>query len=128
VIELPAGRTVLSPQKYEKFSWLAQHTRPGDLFYQALWVNVYPPLQLRSPAYLDVLFTNEETRPEFVDVNVQQLERTKVKYILWSPVLNEQRDSRGPWENHLGPLRTYLHSHYRRVQVFADGDEVWERE
>jgi len=128
MIELPAGKTVLSTQKYEKFSWLMQHTKPGDFFYQALWVNVYPPLELRSPVFLDVLISDEDTRPEFVALSLRQLERAQVKYILWSPMLNGPLDPGRPWEYHLGPLRAYLLNHYARVQVFSDQDEVWQRD
>jgi hypothetical protein len=128
MIELPAGKTVLSGEKYEKFSWLMQHTKPGDFFYQALWVNVYPPLELRSPVFVDVLVANQVTRPEFVALILQQLESRQVRYILWSPMLNDPLDPGRPWEDHLGPLRAYMRSRYTRVRVFSDQDEIWERQ
>jgi hypothetical protein len=126
-LELPAGTSLLSAQKYEKFSWLQQHTNPGDWFYQAYWVNVYPALELRSPVYLDFLVANEETRPEFAALSLQQLEQAQVKYILWSPKLNGPFNPRRPWEDHLGPIRTYVHEHYTLLHVFSDREEIWAR-
>jgi hypothetical protein len=127
LIALPAGKAVVSPEEYEKFSWIEQHTKPGDFFYQALWVNTYPPLQLRSPVFLDVLYTTEQTRPEFVLRIVQQLEAAGVKYILWSPELNKPDFPARPLEDHLDPLRGYLRGNYRPIRSFPDGDEIWER-
>jgi hypothetical protein len=50
-----------------------------------------------------------------------------VKYILWSRRLNAPNDPARPWQDHLGPMRAYLKRHYKRMQVFTDGDEVWKR-
>jgi hypothetical protein len=84
-------------------------------------------LDLRSPAFVDGLATNEVTRPEWVDLTIRQLEDKQVKYVLCSPWLYSQLDPSRPWEDHLGPFRAYLRSHYTRVQVFSDHDEIWER-
>jgi hypothetical protein len=127
VAALPAGKVILSAQKYEKFSWLAQHTTPGDLFFQAAWHDTYIPLDLRNPVFLDVLVANEESRPEYLELIVRQLERKQVKYILWSPLLNDPNDFSRPWEDHLGPFRAYLRNRYTLVRVFSDRDEVWQR-
>jgi len=124
---LPGGKVILPVQKYEKFSWLAQHTTPGDFFFQAAWQDTYIPLALRNPVFLDILLANEESRPEYVELMMRQLDRKQVKYILWSPRLDQPDDPVRPWEDHLGPFRRYLKAHYQRVQVFADGDEVWQR-
>jgi hypothetical protein len=127
VATLPGGKVVLSVQKYEKFFWLAQHTSPGDFFLQAAWHDTYLPLDLRNPIFLDILLANEESRPEYVELAMRQLDHKQVKYILWSPQLNHPNDPTRPLEDHLGPFRTYLRSHYRLVRVFADRDELWQR-
>jgi 4-amino-4-deoxy-L-arabinose transferase-like glycosyltransferase len=127
IAELPSGKTALPVERYEQFSWLMQHTKPGDYFFQSSWPNVYFPLDLRSPVFVDGLGTNEVTRPEWVGLTVQQLEEKQVKYILCSPWLYKQFDPSRPWEDHLGPFRDYLRSHYTRVRVFSDQDEIWER-
>lgn len=134
ILDLPAGKAALSAQKYEEFSWLTEHTKPGDLFFQAGWLNVYPPLELRSPVFVDALTANQVTRPETVALTIRQLEDRQVKYVLWAQSLNLPEDAERPWEDHLGPFRAYLHSHYRPVQTFpgpggspnSDLDELWQ--
>jgi hypothetical protein len=126
-VALPAGKAILSEQKADKFLWLAQHTRPGEFFFQPAWPESYFPLGLRNATFVDSLIANEETRPEFVSLAIQQIDRTQVKYLLWSQRLNVPNNPARPWEDHLGPMRAYLKSHYQRMQVFADGDEVWKR-
>ncbi|HMI50371.1 MAG TPA: hypothetical protein VK525_02590 [Candidatus Saccharimonadales bacterium] len=125
--ELPAGRTATTPHTYEKAAWLAQHTKPGQKFFQAAWPGLYLPLGLRNPVYLDVLETGDQTRPQYVELSIRQLEAQQVKYILWSPRL-DSRDSRQPAETyHLNEFRRFLRSQYQRVCVFSDQDEVWQR-
>jgi hypothetical protein len=104
-----------------------QHTKPGDYLFQAGWLNVYPPLELRSPVFVDVLYANEVTRPEYVDLTIRQLEARQVRYILLSPGMEAPEDPRRPWEDHLGPFRAYVKDRYIFVRRFKDGDEVWER-
>jgi hypothetical protein len=129
ITELPSGKTALPAERYEQFSWLMEHTRPGDYLFQSAWPNLYFPLDLRSPVFVDQLATTEVTRPEWVALTVQQLEDKRVQYIFWSPSLNVPLDPSRPWEDHLGPFRTYLKSHYTRVHVFPGQDafEIWER-
>lgn len=88
---------------------------------------VYLPLDLRSPVYVDALTTDELTRPEWIGLTVRQVQDRKVKYILASPWLYMHVDPSRPWEDHLGPFRAYLSSHYTRVHVFSDQEEIWER-
>jgi len=57
---------------------------------------------------------------------VQQLERQQVKYIVWSQQLLSLADPFHYGQDHLDPFRNFLTTHYRQVQVFSDGDEVWE--
>lgn len=126
VADLPAGRAALGPSAFDKLSAVMQRTRPGDFFFQAMWPGAYIPLQLRNPVYLDAVRTNDETRPEFLAQSIAQLEEKRVGYVLWSQRLN-QPDPAYPHTDHLGPLLDYLHARYQRVQVFTDGDELWQR-
>jgi hypothetical protein len=57
---------------------------------------------------------------------ITQLDEKKVRYILWSRQLNLHGDPE-PATSSLAPLRVYLHEHYKKVEVFADQDEIWER-
>jgi len=125
VADLPAGSTALSPVAYEKWTWVSQHTRPGDFFFQPPWPSVYLPLALRSPVFAEGLGEGDETRPEFVDRTIHQLEAKQVRFVLWSPHLEIQ----GPdnLQDHLQPFRAYLHDRYARVRTFSDQDEIWQR-
>jgi hypothetical protein len=126
VADLPAGRTALVPAAFEKLNAVMQRTQPGDFFFQAMWPGAYIPLHVRNPVYLDTVRTNDETRPEFLARSIAQLEEKRIRYILWSQRLNKP-DPEYPGSDHLDPLLDYLHARYQRVEVFADGDELWQR-
>jgi hypothetical protein len=127
VVELPAGNAVMVTHEYaEEFSWLRQHTQPGEWFLQTAWLNSYFPLRLRSPIFLDALWPRAETRPEYVDLAVRQMARQPVELILWSPSQAEPDSACCSRENHLGAFRTYMLSHYTRSHVFSNGDEIWQ--
>jgi Dolichyl-phosphate-mannose-protein mannosyltransferase len=128
VLDLPAGKAALSLEEFEEFSWLKQHTKPGDPFFQGSWLNVYAPLSLHSPVFVDGLWPSDRTRPEDVALTIQQVEQARLKYILWIPRWATPEASDPPQGDHLGPFRAYLTSHYARVHVFANTDEVWERQ
>jgi hypothetical protein len=126
VLDLPAGRAVIADADlYEQFSWLRQHTTPGEWFLQTDWLNTYFPLRLRSPIYLDQLLPSLQTRPEDVQLAVRQLAQRRPRYILWTPRINPDY-ARFAGQDNLGPFRNYLLNHYSRVHVFANEDEVWE--
>ena len=126
-LDLPGGRTEVSPQAQEKLQWLMQNTKPGDLFFQAGWPGLYLPLELHNPVYLDALETSDQTRPEYLDLSIRELEVKQVRFILWSPRLNFPEPLRPPGAYHLTPFREFLLCHYQRLQTFSDQDELWER-
>jgi hypothetical protein len=125
---LPAGKVMLSPQKYEKFTWLAQHTNPGDYVFQAGWLDIYFPLKLRNPVFPDALLGAKTTRPEFVSRALEGLGHHQPQYLLWSPALDYPDNPKRPWDDHLDPIRNYLHRRYTEVHIFSDGSQVWERQ
>lgn len=125
VADLPAGSAALSPVAYEKWTWVSQHTRPGDFFFQPPWPSVYLPLALRSPVFVEGLGADDQTRPEFVDRTIHQLEDKHVRFVLWSPRLEVQEPAN--LQDHLQPFRAYLHDRYSPVWTFSDHDEVWQR-
>jgi hypothetical protein len=126
VAEWPGGTGAVSAEDYEELHWITQHTRPGEFFFQAIWPGMYLPLDLRNPLFLDAAGTNEQTRPEYVELAIGQLEEKKVRYVVWSQRLDDANPLHAG-EDHLGPLRAYLHSRYNCVRIFPDRDEVWER-
>jgi hypothetical protein len=82
VIQLPAGQTATDRIAAGKLEWIADHTKPGDYFFQAAWPGVYLPLQLRDPAFVDAFLPMDETRPGLVADSIQQLESKRVQYVL----------------------------------------------
>ena len=126
VVVLPTGTVAATPDVYEKLVWGIQHTRPGQLFFQGTWPGLYFPLGLRNPAYLSEMTAYESTRPEDVQRTVQELGDKQVQYVLWTEY-NDYPDAKYQSAYHLPPLRDYLHDRYRRVHVFSDQDEIWER-
>jgi hypothetical protein len=126
VVVLPTGTVAATPDVYEKLVWGIQHTRPGQLFFQGTWPGLYFPLGLRNPAYLSEMTAYESTRPEDVQRTVQELGDKQVQYVLWTEY-NDYPDAKYQSAYHLSPLRDYLHDRYRRVHVFSDQDEIWER-
>jgi len=127
IAKLPAGWAAVNPEAYQKLHWIGEHTRPEEFFFHSGWPGVYIPLRLRNPVFVDALGLNIATRPEFVQRSIVQLDARAVHYILWSQRLNAPGDHDPPTSS-LSPLRTYIHEHYRRVKVFGDLDEIWERD
>jgi hypothetical protein len=116
----------LSRREYEAGQWVQQHTKPNDWFLEADFPRHYFPLQLRNPSPVASFTETDYTRPEQVRATIENLERSRVRYVLWPTWLDPVDTARG--DDHLGPLRAYLRSHYRMTPTFPDGDEeVWER-
>jgi hypothetical protein len=126
-LELPGGTVAVPAPQSEEIDWIATHTKPGEFFFQAAWPGLYIPLALRNPLFLDAAGTNEQTRPEDVDLAIRQLDQKEVRYILWSQRLDSIPLGH-PEQDHLGPLRGYLRERYTLIKTFAGTpDEVWRR-
>jgi hypothetical protein len=128
-LTFPGGTALLRADDAEEASWLVEHTRPGDYFFEVAFLHYYGLLKLQHPVPVDTLLPLESTRPEWVIETVDNLARKDVRYILWSPrmQLRHVRDLNSPPPDHLDPLRMYMSAHYRMVKVFKNGDEIWER-
>lgn len=121
---LPGGAAVRTPQASEKLRWIAECTAPGEFFFQASWPGLYIPLALRNPLFLDTVSPYEKTRPEYIEGAVIGLEKRHVRYIIWSKQMDEKEQ---PGLS-LAAIGDYVQRQYRCVHVFADGDEMLERE
>jgi hypothetical protein len=126
VTELPAGRAALSAEAYEKFGWVSEHTKPGEFFFESLVPTMYLPLALRSPVFVEGLGRTSQTRPEFVQRTIHDLDAKSVRYVLWSHHLDSPPSDEVTVDP-LPPFREYLRDRYRRVWIFSDHDEIWER-
>jgi hypothetical protein len=129
VLKTPEGELAFTePKAYQETLWIQQHTQPSDYFYKAAYPDVYFYLDLRNPTPLSCIENDGYTTPEQVAKVIHGLEEHHVRYILWNPLLLDTLQS---WENpadaHLGPLRDYLHSHYKPVMTFANADEIFEK-
>jgi hypothetical protein len=118
--DLPAGRIATAALTGEKLAWLARHTTPGQLLFEARWVDVYLPLALRNPVFTDMLEGGHNSRAEFIDFSMRQLEAKRVQYIVWAHRLESPAYP-------FAKFREFLTERYQRVLTFPDQDEVWER-
>jgi hypothetical protein len=123
----PGGRLATNPQLFDKLTFIAQRTRPGDNFFQAGWPGLYLPLQLRDPLYLSSVAYLEAARPQDIADTVRQLQSIPVPYILWTVTLDLHCPPGNLCSDYLTPLRTYLRTSYTPIQSFPDGDTLWQR-
>jgi hypothetical protein len=128
-VDLPTGAVLLRTEDAEEIPWLVHHTRPGDFFFEAANTRLYAPLELENPTPVPLLMAGQSTLPSWVNEVVQGLERSQPRYILWSQpsgigTVEQLHSASG---DHLDPLRIYMQHAYARIQVFANGDEIWER-
>jgi len=122
ILKLPIGSVVVyGDDTAVKLTELATRTKPGDYFFQAAWLDVYFPLQLRNPSYVEAL-SPSATPGQLKDV-IGALEEHQVRYVLWSARL----DTGSNGSDGLSPMRRYLREHYRVVERFAPGEDLWER-
>lgn len=127
-LDAPAGRVAFSDtSRLEIFQWVLSHTHPGDFFFDNAGTQPFAFLAgLRSPGPTLFLTTSDYTRPEQVQQLIEGLEKHHVRYILWEASFDVPSDSGVPGD-HQGPLRRYLHTHYRVVKTFPGLIQVWER-
>ncbi len=130
ILATPHGKLAFTdPNLYQEDLWIQQHTRPSDYFYEPLSQDAYFYLDLRNPTPLSSIQNNGYTPPEQVAEVIQGLELHQPRYILWSPqALDVLSPHENPPDASLGPLRAYLHSHYKLVEHFANSDEAWEND
>ncbi len=122
IVALPIGRAaVYGDDTAVKLKLLANRTQPGDYFFQAAWLDLYFPLQLRNPSYFEAL--SPSATPAQVEDVITALEEHQVRYVLWSARL----DAGSNGSDGLLPMRQYLKEHYRVVEHFAPAEDLWER-
>ena len=125
IVRVPGGRIAVSPQEGEELQWIARRTMPGQFLFEAGGPQLYLPLQLLNPAFLDEVHTNNESPPEYVYLAIQQLDAKRVPFVLWVPRLNDADD--GAAAMAIAELRRYLRDRYYLAQTFSNADEIWER-
>jgi hypothetical protein len=83
-IHLPAGEVATGDKSYEKLRSMIEHTKPGQLFFQAAWPGLYLPLQLSNPMFVDQIYPGKGTPLGEVALTIEQLEAKQVPYVLWA--------------------------------------------
>jgi hypothetical protein len=128
-LEAPVGRAAfLEPDRYQKFKWVAGHTRPGDFFFQGSDCDLLYLLDLRDPAKVPFVTLSGFTPSQQVADVIDGLDKRRVQFVLWSVWLDVPlHPQRGG--DPLPPLRKYLKDHYHVVGIFGEPDyeQVWER-
>jgi hypothetical protein len=71
------------------------------------------------------LTPTDYNRPEQVQQALEALEEHRVRFVIWDVEMDLPYENRTAGD-HLGPLRDYLHRHYRAVKTFST-EQVWER-
>lgn len=130
ILKTPRGELAFTePDAYQETLWIQQHTQPSDYFYKPAYPDIYFYLNLRNPTPLSCIENDGYTTAGQVGKVIHGLEEHRVRYILWNTqVLNTLQSWENPADAHLGPLRNYLHSHYKLIKSFQNADEVWEND
>ncbi|HEY1803100.1 MAG TPA: hypothetical protein VGG45_01345 [Terracidiphilus sp.] len=125
----PGGPVMLTTQStLEEYSWVQEHTHPGDYFYEADFPDMYFYLGLRNPTGLPRAVNNGYTTMQQVTDAIGRLEEIKPRYIYWGqgdPLVVPSWED--PADAHLQFMLDYIGTHYRRAQRFPYDDEIWER-
>jgi hypothetical protein len=124
---LPGGEVATSSQVCEELGWIAQHTKPGQSFFQAAWPGMYLPLQLHNSVFADQVLPGETTPSSKVLLTIRQLDQKQVLYVLWDRSLDSVSGISDPAKDHIAPLRQYLHNQYHLVRTFSNGEQFWQR-
>jgi hypothetical protein len=120
-LDLPTGRTgFVNVQHYEKMRWYAEHTQPGETFFDEPLMTF--ALSLSSPGSIDYVTPGQFTRPEQIDELLISLTTHQTQYITLYSGLHE--GARG--NDNLEPLWQYMARNYHLIKVDAGG-EIWER-
>jgi hypothetical protein len=123
LLDLPTGRTAfLDPALYQETKWLQERTHPTEYFFGDQLLCFV--LELQNPSRVAYVTPFGFTRPEEIRNVIQTLELHKVRFVSWYPGLDDPADAEG---NNLGPLRSYLQSHYHVAERFTNGHTMWER-
>ncbi len=83
-------------------------------------MDLYLPLALRNPVFTDMLEGGHQSRPEFIDLSIQQLANQRVQYIIWAPRLESPAYPYAKFHD-------FLTDRYQPILTFPDQDQVWER-
>lgn len=127
---LPTGRVAFSPGlNPERYLWLADNTKPGDVFFES-YTRTYFPLLLKNPTRLPMIYDTPYTSADEVAAALDILKREKPRYILWDGLWSKPAAERLAGDN-LAPMYEFLQEEYSLRIDLEDYDhqdfEIWER-
>jgi hypothetical protein len=136
-LEMPAGRAAfLANITFQRFKWVGEHTRPGDLFWEGHHLTFYFAFHLKNPTPLYLVRDNGYTPKFQADSVLAALERNPPEYIVWPRKWEKTAEERLPDDNLDGIWRFVL-ANYEFQMVFekpleytpnSEGDlEIWRR-
>jgi hypothetical protein len=126
-LQTPSGTVAVvmpkgSPKSMVAASWIASHTKPGDMVFVADHPTLYTVLGLTNPTELPFISASAYTPPKQVAEAVADMEKHQPQYIVWDDNF-DLPDADGPGDA-LAPLRTFLSQRYAVVKEFSDGQRI----
>jgi hypothetical protein len=122
-LQLPTGETAFAdPERWRMMQWVQERTHPGDSFFNDGSINLY--LALRNPTPSEFVNNGASTTVEDVSRVLAALERDPPRLVAIHP------ETLATLDDHAGPFRAYVHSHYCLAQTFEFGprksvEELW---
>ncbi len=114
----------------ERYEWLQKNTQPGDEVYETYNSHVNFPLGIKNPSRISVLLNSGYSPPEHVQWVIEDLKRSRPRYIIWDGAWTSEMPALTEGER-LKPFYEYMIANYRRVKIFSPYDgrqrEMWER-
>ena len=129
-INAPRGTVYAAAnEQIGRYTWIAEHTNPGDAVFETTNPYIYFLFGLRNPSRYTQVYPTDYTRPEFVAGTVEDLTKDPPKFILWQNEYNRPDAERSPGD-HTGPLATFVRQHYTPVGPVYNVDnnpvQIWE--
>lgn len=122
-VRLPAGETAyLSHDQAAKYRWVADHTKPGDLLFEAHQPSFYFPLHLKNPTPFFHVRDNDYSPAFQVARLVEALESRPPRLVIWHGNWSKELGERSPGDN-LDPLWQFVRNNYSLIKEFEDKGE-----
>ena len=118
-LNTPTGEIAfLSPEARERYQWLGEHTRPGDLVFEVYQPAVNFVLQTPNPTRVTFLLDTGATPDRQVSEAIDDLKKASPAYILWDGRWSKAASERTPADR-LEPLYEHLRQYYVLEKSFT---------
>ncbi len=121
VLETAVCRIAVADRNYfDELRWVHEHSSAAEYVFDPGDSCMYVGLGVRNPTPVPFLTPTDYTRPEQVDEVVRGLERRRVRLVTWPRYWPLDAHDGLPADDHLGPLRAYLGTHYRLMKTLPE--------